>query len=922
LVHTVSRPIITSRALRPERKHMVSTPEPAWVDEAERQTRLRRIDPRLELAGWRVVDFDAAHPASNYTRHAVREYPTANGPADYALWVNGQPLGIVEAKRLAVGPQNVLTQAERYSKGFQGGPFDFDGYHAPFLFSSNGEVIWFHDIRHGLNRSRRLAGFHTPEALVELLGRDLDEASRRLAALPNDHAWLRPYQVEANVAVEAALQARKRQMLLAMATGTGKTVTMVNQVYRLMKSGAGRRILFLVDRRALAAQAVRTFASFEPEPGLKFDKLYEVYSQRFQRDDADEGFNPTVLPRSYLETPQPGHAFVYVSTIQRMAINLFGRDAMLDPGDEPADDDADRLRIPISAFDVVIADECHRGYTTAELSVWRNTLDHFDAVKIGLTATPAAHTKAYFRDVVYRYEYARAVREGYLVDYDAVAVRSDVRLNGIFLNEGEEVGVVDPVSGAERMDVLEDERQFDTGEIEARITSPDSNRKIIDELKRYADAHAATYGRFPKTLIFAVNDLPHTSHADQLVDSARDVFGRGDSFVQKITGRVDRPLQRIREFRNRQEPGIVVTVDLLTTGVDIPDLEFIVFLRPVKSRILFEQMLGRGTRKGERLPDKSHFTVFDCFDGTLLEYFRQTTGITAEPPVQPSRSTAEVIEDIWRGQERDYNTRVLAKRLQRIAKEMAPGAGRDAFAGCGVPHGDLARFAADLPTRLLQDFTGTMTLLRSDAFKGLLVSYPRPPRIFLVAYQAEDTVTSEWRARGSDGREYKPADYLQAFAEFVRANPAQVDAIGILLGRPQAWNPRALSDLQRTLRERPERFTVEQLQKAHQVNYGKALADIISMVQHAADERRPLFNAQERVNLVIAQLKQRHTFSADQEVWLDRIREHLVANLSVDQEDFDTVPVLSRSGGWGNANRAFTGRLPELLQEMNEAIAA
>src|SRR4029077_7161007 len=163
-----------------------------------------------------------------------------------------------------------------------------------------------------------------------------------------------------------------------------------------------------------------------------------------------------------------------------------------------------------------------------------------------------------------------------------------------------------------------------------------------------------------------VNDLPNTSHADQLVDLARDVFGRGDAFVQKITGSatVDRPLQRIREFRNRPNPAVVVSVDMLTTGVDIPDLEYIVFLRPVKSRILFEQILGRGTRKGERYPDKSHFVVFDCFDGTLLEYFKQATSITAEPPLRENKTIVEVIEEIWKNRDRDYNIRCLVKRLQ------------------------------------------------------------------------------------------------------------------------------------------------------------------------------------------------------------------------------------------------------------------
>src|SRR4029078_3965329 len=196
---------------------------------------------------------------------------------------------------------------------------------------------------------------------------------------------------------------------------------------------------------------------------------------------------------------------------------------------------------------------------------------------------------------------------------------------------------------------------------------------ILEEIRKYALKHEEQFKRFPKILIFAANDLAHTSHADQLVNICRDVFGQGDSFVQKITGSptVDRPLKRIREFRNRPNPAIVVTVDMLSTGVDIPDLEFIVFLRPVKSRILFEQMLGRGTRKGENHPDKSHFTVFDCFDGTLLEYFRKASAFPRERPEKPSRTLKEVVDDIWANRDRDYNIRCLVRRLQRIDKEMA-----------------------------------------------------------------------------------------------------------------------------------------------------------------------------------------------------------------------------------------------------------
>lgn len=892
--------------------------------ESERLTRKKRIDPKLTALGWKVVPFSESADLASYSRHAIEEYPTANGPADYALVVDGKLLGVVEAKKLSLGPQGVLRQAERYSKGVAAGPFNYRGFRVPFLFSTNGENIYFHDVRNELELSRKVADFYTPSAVAELIATDIESAYERLRLLPNNHPWLRPYQREANTAVEQSIIDRKRQMLVAMATGTGKTFTTVNQIYRLIKSGAAKRILFLVDRRALAAQAVRAFAAFEPEPGLKFDHIYEVYSQRFQTGDFgdDEPFDPKVLPKNYLEDPTPGHAFVYVCTIQRMTINLFGRQAIFQTSsDEEIDEDAEQLKIPIHAFDLIVADECHRGYTTGEVSVWRDTLNHFDAIRVGLTATPAAHTKAYFKDIVYRYEYERAVREGFLVDYNAVRVNSDVRMNGVFLHEGEEVDIVDPDSGAETRDALEDERQFASTEVERVVTSPDSNRKIAQELKKYADEHEQLTGRFPKTLIFAANDLPHTSHADQLVEVCREVFGRGDAFVRKITGRVDRPLQQIREFRNRKQPGIVVTVDLLTTGVDIPDLEFIVFLRPVKSRILFEQMMGRGTRKGEHYPDKSHFVVFDCFDGTLLEYFRKSTGITAEPPDKPARTIQQIIDDIWSNRDRDYNVCCLVKRLQRIEKEMDASA-RETFAAFGIADGDVGKYARALPRNLRDDFTVTMKLLRNPEFQDLLVNYPRRKKIFLRATEHEDRVTSAYLIRDGKGNEYRPEDYLAAFTRFVEENTDKVDAIGILLEHPRDWSTSALTELKDKLATAPERFTVENLQRAHELHYHKALVEIISMVKHAADDAQPLLTARERIDRAFAKLTAKKTFTNEQQRWLDRIFDHLIANLSIDQDDFLLMPVFEQSGGWGSANKAFDGKLAEVLREINEAIAA
>src|SRR5439155_1556633 len=336
--------------------------------------------------------------------------------------------------------------------------------------------------------------------------------------------------------------------------------------------------------------------------------------------------------------------------------NLFGAEGSFGQiaGDVDIEEDADHLDIPIHAFDLIIADECHRGYSAQETSIWRNTLQHFDAVRVGLTATPAAHTFALFSEPVYRYGVQQAINEGFLVDYDPVIIHSDVKINGMFLKEGEQIGKIDPEKGGEVLDNVEDERQFDASSVEREITAPKSNRKIIEEVAKYAYEHEQESGHFPKILIFAVNDLPHTSHADQLVRICRDVFNQGDDFVQKITGNpnVDRPLQKIREFRNRPNPTVVVTVDMLSTGVDIPALEFIVFLRPIKSRILWEQMLGRGTRKCDDI-SKTHFVIFDCFNGTLIRYFKNASyNFKIDPPGTDTVTIKELIEKIYNNEDR------------------------------------------------------------------------------------------------------------------------------------------------------------------------------------------------------------------------------------------------------------------------------
>ncbi|MCP5522979.1 MAG: DEAD/DEAH box helicase family protein [Verrucomicrobiales bacterium] len=893
------------------------------MNEAEWQTRRKRIDTKLRALSpaWSIIPWRSDLEVSSLDCHAVTEFPTAHGPADYALFVRGTFLGIIEAKKVTVNPQNVLEQAKRYSRGAFSGAGDWQGFRVPFLFATNGELIWFLDVRSEKAVSRQIAGFHTGPALEASFAFDARPAHDWLLDTPPDLITrLRDYQCRCIIATEQALLNGRREILLALATGTGKTFLTVAQVYRLLEGKLARRILFLVDRKALAAQAVREFNAFTTPAGNKFSQEYEVYSQRFQKEDfgEDTPFDPKVLPNEYLTAPKPVHTFVYVSTIQRMARNLFGAEGCFaqSVGDTETEADADKLDIPIHAFDLIIADECHRGYTAQEMSIWRETVNWFDAVKIGLTATPAAHTTALFGPPVFRYTVEQAILDGYLVDYEAVAINSEVRINGVFLDEGETVERVDTETGQKALDQLEDERRFDATAVERDITAPDSNRKIIEEVAKYAYEHEARTGRFPKTLIFAVNDVPHTSHADQLVKTCRQVFGQGDAFVQKITGNpnVDRPLQRIREFRNRPNPKVVVTVDMLSTGVDIPALEFIVFLRPVKSRILWEQMLGRGTRRCNDI-NKAKFVVFDCFGGTLIEYFRKVSSFDIAPPRATPLTLPEIIENIWQNIDRDYHVKVLTKRLLRIDKDMS-GEARTEFAAW-INDGDVERFARELPERLKQDFTGTMELLRNPDFQKLLIEYPRAKRTFLTALEEKDTVTSERLERY--GKFDSAEDYLDAFEAFVKTNADKATALEVLLRRPKDWRPAVFEELRRTLSK--EGFETDTLQRAHRARGFNALADVISMVKHAAAQQTPLLTAEQRVDQALDAFLNAHQFTTEQMRWLSLVREHLVKNLSMNEEDFDLTPLLEMRGGRAKAKKVFPD-LATLVGELNEAVAA
>jgi type I restriction enzyme R subunit len=327
-------------------------------------------------------------------------------------------------------------------------------------------------------------------------------------------------------------------------------------------------------------------------------------------------------------------------------------------------------------------------------------------------------------------------------------------------------------------------------------------------------------------------------------------------------------------------------------------------------------MLGRGTRLCPEI-SKTHFTIFDCFNGTLIEYFRNATDFEVQASLTEPLPIERIIENIYQNVDRDYHVQVLVKRLRRIEKDMS-GEAREKFAAF-IDDGDIGKFAGELSARIKSDFVKTLKLLRDKNFQDLLVNYPRARKIFIKGYEVVDEVSSEVMIRrGADYQ--KPEDYLDAFARFVRENPEQIEAIRILLERPRSWKPEVLSELRKKLRL--NHFDESDLQKAHKLVYNKALADIISMVKHAARQEEPILTAQERVDRAMRKAMAGKTFTEEQQKWLGLIREHMVQNLTIDLSDFEDAPIFATKGGLGRARKVFTADLEAFIEEFNYAMAA
>jgi type I restriction enzyme, R subunit len=581
---------------------------------------------------------------------AIAEWPTKSGPADYALFIGLQCVAVVEAKRQNRNVSACIDQAQRYSRGFSfegsaeasGGPWadvSEEQFLVPFVFSANGRPylkqiqtesgIWFRDARSPTNHRRALNDWYTPEGLKGLLEVNAQASHEDLKSQAIDFAFpLREYQRRAIQAVEAELADDSRGMLIAMATGTGKTKLAIAMLYRLLAAKRFRRVCFVVDRNALGSQATGEFQTTRIVSAKTFADIFGLKGLDAVKPDPETK--------------------VHICTIQGLVKRVL---YSADPADIP----------PVDQYDLMVVDECHRGYlldremSEAELtfrgqedyiSKYRRVLEHFDAVKIGLTATPAFHTIDIFGEPVFTYSYREAVIDGYLVDHEPpVQITTALARAGIKFHKGEQIELLDPQTGRIDLAHAPDELNFEVEDFNKRVVTFAFNQVVAAELARHIDPNLPG-----KTLVFAASDVHADIIVDELKKALREAYGEvEDGAVRKITGSVDRVGDLIKSYRNDAHPKIAVTVDLLTTGIDVPRIENLVFLRRVNSRILYEQMLGRATRLCDEI-GKETFRIFDAVD--LYPHLQELTQM--KPVViKAGDHPGATLRRTWPGRERD-----------------------------------------------------------------------------------------------------------------------------------------------------------------------------------------------------------------------------------------------------------------------------
>jgi len=914
----------------------------------------QNIDKQLIQAGWVVQDLKDFNPSSGIGI-AVREYPTESGSADYILFIDRKPAGVIEAKKEGHTLSQVHDQTTRYSADNL--KYIRKDEVLPFQYESTGTETYFTDARDPSPRQREIFHFHKPETLIEWLKQE-ETLRSRLKKFPTlNSSGLRVCQVNAIVNLEESFSLNKPRALVQMATGAGKTFTSITAVYRLLKFAKAKKILFLVDTRNLGKQAEQEFQAYKPNDDKRlFTELYNI--QRLRSNFID--------PSSH----------VCISTIQRMYSILKGKEL-----DESLEDDspyesktidkpvdvAYTPNVPIETFDFIIIDECHRSI----YNLWKQVLDYFDCFMIGLTATPDKRTFAFFHEnIVSEYTLKQSITDKVNVGYDVYTIETEVTKQGAKIKAKQYVDLRNKMTRKKEWKQLEDEVEYAPGQLDRDIVNPSQIRKIIQECKRvmseeFYPERDENY-EVPKTLIFAKTD----SHAEDIVHIVREEFGEGNDFCKKITYKAvdEDPESILQQFRTSYNPRIAVTVDMIATGTDVKPIEILIFMRDVRSRNYFQQMIGRGTRsfsKDELIKvtpsakiNKERFYIIDAvgvFKSVKVDY-----PVVDKKPTVPLKDLMKMV--ILQPDEDTMSA--LAARLTKIDKQITE-TDRDKFRELSEGK-NLTEVALNLAnaydpdaiderarqTYNISDDADPTEQQVKETIKQFSNSAIKPfdnPKLreFIETvrqkiYQIIDEtnpdriIRSEFDTTAKENSE----EIINNFRKFIDDNKDEIIALKIYYNlRRNIINDvptyTMIQELRDAMMSPPYYLTVEQIWRAyertepkrvkHKMTVGM-LTDIISLIRFELKLDETLEPYSEVVNRRFKEWVFKRNagpvqFTDEQMNWLRMIKDHIVSSVRIDKDDFELSPFVDE-GGLGKFYQLFGGETEKIIVEINKELAA
>lgn len=903
------KPVEVSKELQAKR-HKISVQFAKKHQLTEAETR-QLIDRQLQQAGWEADSENLNNwkyktaPQKGHNM-AIAEWVLPNGQrADYALFKGLEFYGIVEAKKWDQDIAGQMAQPKEYSREV---PFrsdyllvdnDMGEYKVPFIYTANGRPylkqykeksgIWFWDARNPKESAYALEEFHHPEDLaLKLTSQNPELADQDLVDDQDFPKFAdRDYQVEAIKSIEEAIKDGKKRILLAMATGTGKTRTAIALMYRLLKHKRARRILYLVDRNSLGQQTADAIKD-NKIGNLSIASIYGVKELKDKLPDASTK--------------------IQIATVQGMIKRLFYND---DKEEKPS----------VGQYDFIIVDEAHRGYAEDKelsekeyhfydqndyVSQYRRVVDYFDATAIGMTATPALQTTDIFGKPVYSYSYQQAVLDNYLVDHDApTIIKTKLSQEGIHFKKGAEIDLFDQSSESIKSEKLPDNMNFEVKDFNKRVITESFNRVVCDYLAQ--NCLNPNDPELGKTLIFAATD----SHADMVVRLLKESFKNAgnpvdDDAIEKITGSIRHPNNEIKLFKNEKNPNIAVTVDLLTTGVDVPEITNLVFLRRVQSRILYEQMLGRATR----LCPEIHKSVFNIYDAVgIYDAMNKVTNM--KPVVKNVSHDVHYFIDQKHQFEVNDNFKQyqidMTAAIDRKIKRMNDSKRKEFERLTEI--NSIDQWARDLPRLNNQEF-----LKEWKNFEQLDILSTGSHKQY-ISNEPDEYLGIE---RGYGQGNSNPEDYIESFNKFIKENVNEIPALQIVATRPKDLTYDELKKIKLELEKKG--FKENDLQTAWKnANQVQTTADIISFIRQAAVGSE-LVDHNVRIHNAMQKVYGMADWNMVQKSWLKKIENQLLSStvLGPNAETAFSSNYFKRQGGYKQMRKIFSDNADQIIYVLNE----